>query len=394
MRILICALEAPLPPPNGLRLMVSALLRELRLQHDVRIVAFRASDQEEGPDDGAMRLLPRPKPSPAADVAWLVRAAARRRPLHADLLARRMAGPLFEEIERFRPDVIHVASGRLAGLGKLLSGRPSVLAALDAWHLNVEARALLAGGIRRRLLLGEAARVRGFEATEYPRFRRIVVVSDADREALLAVDDRLPITVIPNGVDVEAYAPDTATVRDRDRIVFTGVMSYAPNVSAAELLARRVFPRVRAARPSARLAIVGRSPAPRVSALAGPGVEVTGAVPDIRPWLTSSQVYACPMVSGTGIKNKLLEAMASELACVATPLALQGIDVEPGRDLLVGADEEALAAHIVRLLDDDERARALGRAARAYVSANHDWAAVARAYVRVYEEAMVASNEK
>ncbi|HVD09152.1 MAG TPA: glycosyltransferase, partial [Gaiellaceae bacterium] len=316
MRILICTLEAPLPPPNGLRLMVSALVRELRREHDVRIVGFRAPDQKEGADDGFMRLLPRPNPSPVSDVAWLLRAAARRRPLHADLIAGRIAGPLFEEIERFRPDVVHVASGRLAGLGKLLSGRPSVLAALDAWHLNVEARALLAGGVRRRLLLGEAARVRRFEAAEYPRFPRIVVVSDADREALLAVDHRLPISVIPNGVDVEAYAPDPAAVRDPDRIVFTGVMSYAPNVSAAELLAKRVYPRVRAARPSARLAIVGRSPAPRVSALAGPGVEVTGEVPDIRPWLTSSRVYACPMVSGTGIKNKLLEAMASGLPCV------------------------------------------------------------------------------
>ena len=387
MRILICALEAPLPPPNGLRLMVSALLRELRRGHDVRLVGFRASDQQDGADDEVMRLLPRPNPSPVSDVVGLVRAAARRRPLHADLIAGRMAGPLFEEIERFRPDVVHVASGRLAGLGKLLSGRPSVLAALDAWHLNVEARALLAGGIRRRLLLSEAARVRRFEATEYPHFPRIVVVSDADREALLAVDHRLPITVIPNGVDVDAYAPDPAAVRDPDRIVFTGVMSYAPNVSAAELLALRVYPRVRAARPSARLAIVGRSPAPRVSALAGPGVEVTGTVPDIRPWLTSSWVYACPMVSGTGIKNKLLEAMASGLPCVATPLALQGIDVEPGQELLVGADEEELAAHIVRLLDDKALAQALGRAARNYVSANHDWGAVARSYVRVYGEA-------
>jgi glycosyltransferase involved in cell wall biosynthesis len=93
------------------------------------------------------------------------------------------------------------------------------------------------------------------------------------------------------------------------------------------------------------------------------------------------------MVSGTGIKNKLLEAMASGLPCVATPLALQGIDVEPGRELLVGADEEELAAQIVRLLDDNALAQELGRAARKYVSANHDWGAVARAYVRVYGEA-------
>jgi glycosyltransferase involved in cell wall biosynthesis len=214
----------------------------------------------------------------------------------------------------------------------------------------------------------------------------VIVVSDADAAALRAVSPGLDVTVVPNGVDASHYAPDSTVGRDERRIVFTGVMSYAPNVLAAEFLARRVFPLVRAAVPEARLAIVGRKPSPRVAAIARlDAVEVTGEVPDVVPWLTGSRVYACPMISGTGIKNKLLEAMAAGVPCVATPLALQGLTAEPERDVLVGADEEELTAQLVRVLTDDDLAGRLGRASRAYVLANHDWSAVARAYERVYD---------
>jgi glycosyltransferase involved in cell wall biosynthesis len=92
------------------------------------------------------------------------------------------------------------------------------------------------------------------------------------------------------------------------------------------------------------------------------------------------------MTTGTGIKNKLLEAMATGLPCVATPLALGGLRVTPGAELLVGQRPAELADAIVRILDDDGLARALGEKARAYVSAHHGWSAVADEYVRVYTE--------
>jgi glycosyltransferase involved in cell wall biosynthesis len=388
VRILICAVEAPLPPINGFRLMLGALLEEFRREHDVRVLALRAADQEaDSQEQNHLRLVPRPESARLGDAAALVQAFVRRRPLRADAMAALLALPLREELEAFKPDVVHVTSGRLAALGKALTGRRSVLGALDAWHLNVEARALVAAGARRRLLRGEAARVRKFEASEYRRFGRVVVVSEADRDALREVDPTLAVSVIPNGVDARHFAPDPNTARDSSRIVFTGVMSYAPNVLAADFLAREVFPLVRAARPDARLAIVGRAPAPRVRALAElEGVEVTGEVEDLRPWLAGSGVYVCPMISGTGIKNKLLEGMACAAGCVATPLALQGLRVTPGRELLVGTTAQELADGLLRVLGDDECRERLGHAARRYVLREHDWGAVARAYQDVYRE--------
>jgi polysaccharide biosynthesis protein PslH len=392
MRILVCASEAPLPPVNGFRVMLQALLREIRREHEVCVLAFRSPDQEAPTvGDNGLHLISRPEGHGLADLLWSARAAARGRPLRADRLATPMAAPFLSKLQAFRPDVVHVTSGRLAGLGQLLNRQPAVLGALDAMHLNVEARARVASGLRRRLLRAEVERVRRFEATEYGRFSHVVVVSEADRTALLGLDPSLEITVIPNGVDVERFAPDPDATVDRQRIVFTGVMSYAPNVLAAEFLAREVFPRVRIDWPEARLVVAGRSPTMRVLGLAElPGVEVTGEVADIRPWLRESRVYACPMTSGTGIKNKLLEAMACGLPCVVTPLALQGLDVHPGKQVLVGRSAEEIAREIGRVLREDDLAARLGSKSREYVCTEHDWSAVARKYVSVWDAAQRA----
>ena len=302
-------------------------------------------------------------------------------------MARRLQGPLREEISSFNPDVVHVSTGSLAAVGRYLQGIPTVLAALDAWHLNVEAWADQARGLRRAILRTEADRVRRFEATDFARFDRVVVVTDEDRLALLSVNPDLTVEAIPNGVDVEKFAPRTSE-RVPGRILFTGVMSYAPNVAAAETLARDILPTVRESHPEAHLVIIGRRPNARVLALAElDGVEVTGEVDEMEPWLSSGALYACPMVSGTGIKNKLLEAMANGLPCVATRLAVQGLEVTGGGQLLLGATNEELAAQILALLDDPARASELGVAARSYVTDHHSWAAVARAYEGVYRAA-------
>jgi glycosyltransferase involved in cell wall biosynthesis len=339
-------------------------------------------------EDG-IRLLEAPARGRLRDVRLLARGWVRSRPLSADVYEAQLRRPLQEELESFRPDVVHVAGSQLGGLGRLLARRPSVLGAYDARHLNVDAERLVARGLRRRLLQAEARRVRRFEAAEYPFFDHIVMVSEEDKAELKALNPGLEITVIPNGVDADFFGPDQPVPREAGLILFTGVMSSAPNVLAAEFLAQRVLPLVRAAMPEARLAIAGRAPAPRVQALdVLDGVDVIGEVPDLRPWLRRSRAYACPMLSGTGIKNKLLEAMASELPCVVTPLAMQGMTVTRGVELLVGESENELADLLLEVLEDDETAHRLGLAAREYVRAHHDWRSVALGYERVYREVL------
>jgi glycosyltransferase involved in cell wall biosynthesis len=277
-------------------------------------------------------------------------------------------------------------SGGLAGLRREVHRLPSVLIALDASYRNWEARAQSEGVLRRPLVEQEAERVRKFEQKEYVNFDRVVVVSEEDREALAAINRKLQIVVIPNGVDSEYYAPDT-TEPDPRTVAFHGTMNFAPNVSAATHLADHIWPLVLEQVPDAQLVLVGRDPLPAVRALGDRAtITVTGDVADVRPMLRTAAAYACPMVSGTGIKNKLLEAMALECACVATPKALGGIAVEDGKQLLVASEPREFALSLVTLMRDAERRRALGRAAREYVLAEHSWRRVGEAYEEVCVE--------
>jgi glycosyltransferase involved in cell wall biosynthesis len=392
MRILICASDAPFPPTNtGFRRQLVGLVSELGRRHEVRLIGYRMPDQSTEPAvDADMRIIEFERPNAAENAQDLVLAMVRRRPLRAERRVRGLREPLREELARFQPDLVHVGPGKLSGLKKELEGRPKVLMVMDTWHLNVDARAEAAKGLRRPLLRADAKRIRRYEATAYRGFDRVVVSNEGDLAELRKRDPTLPFVVIPIGFDASAYAPDPEAVVDPNRIIFHGAMNYAPNVRCVEFLAGEVLPRVRAARPDAHLVIVGRDPAPRVLELEGlDGVHVTGGVEDMRAWLTGSKVWAGPFLDGTGIKTKLLEAMAADLPCVVTPLGHRGLDdVTSGDQLLVGSTGEELAAHLLAVLADDELARRIGRAGGDYVRPRYDWPAVGRVYDRLYEQVL------
>jgi polysaccharide biosynthesis protein PslH len=392
MRILICASDAPFHATNtGFRRQLLGLLPELGKRHDVRLIGYRMPDQSTEPAVKAdMRIIEFERPNAAENARDLALAMIRQRPLRAERLVRGLREPLREELARFRPDLVHVGPGKLSGLKRELAGRPKILMVMDTWHLNVDARAEAATGIRRPLLRADAKRIRRFEASEYRGFDRVVVSNEGDLGELRQRDPTLPFVIIPIGFDAKAYAPDPEAVVDPNRIVFHGAMDYAPNVRAVEFLARQVLPRVRARRPEAQLVIVGRDPSLRVLDLeALDGVRVTGEVEDMRAWLTSSRVWAGPFLDGTGIKTKLLEAMAADLPCVVTPLGHRGLDdIRSNDQLLVGTSEDELAAHLVAVLADDALARRIGRRGGEYVRPRYDWDAVGRMYDGLYEEVL------
>jgi sugar transferase (PEP-CTERM/EpsH1 system associated) len=220
----------------------------------------------------------------------------------------------------------------------------------------------------------EAEKLFAFEKQVAARADVSLFVSDAEA-GLFSDSVRLPgadIRSLQNGVDLDFYDPAAqlpAVEPCGPLIVFTGQMDYAPNVDAVSWFARQVLPLI----PAGRFAIVGRKPTDAVRALAGDRVIVTGAVPDIRSWLAAADVVVAPLRIARGIQNKVLEAMAMARPVVASPAAYEGIDAEPGRDLIVADSAEEQAAAIAGLLADPTRAATIGKAARSRMEEVYRW---------------------
>ena len=188
-----------------------------------------------------------------------------------------------------------------------------------------------------------------------------------------------PSGTSPRGGGEEPFLPSGAGGGEADggggaTFVLVGAMDYRPNIDAARWFADAVWPLIRADLPAARFTIVGSKPAPEVRALADrPGIEVTGRVPDVRPYLAAATAVVAPLRIARGIQNKVLEAMAMARPVIATPQAREGIDAQPGRDLLIAADAPAFAVACLALARDPARAAALGTAARARAVARYAW---------------------
>lgn len=352
---------------------------QLRRHHDVHIVTFGDVDM----DGVSATVVPRPAPpGPVARYRDRIGTVLGAQP---SLVRRVEAGGLLaaaKHVARTRPfDVAHLAGSAVGLYGRHLSGLPHVVDIVDAWYLQFEDRIL--GPLR-------ASTVAHFEADVIDANPITLVAGEADRTALLALRPRARVEVVPNGVDTEYFAPDPHIAPVPGVIAFHGAMDYAPNVDAAVILARSILPAVRAEVPNATLRLVGRNPLPVVQDLAGPAVVVTGEVPDVRAPLLEAEVVACPLMSGTGIKNKVLEAAALGRPLVLTSSALGDIDLGAGAIVAEGAD--AIAAAIVDLLRSPERRADVGAAARRAVVERWGWARACEMLEAVYADAIAGAR--
>ena len=198
------------------------------------------------------------------------------------------------------------------------------------------------------------------------------------------------IRAVPSGVDFGYFDPailQTAPYSlDRLNFVFTGTMDYPPNVDAVRWFATEILPLIRRRAPAAQFHVVGSSPAPEVRALAdGTGVFVTGRVPDVRPYVAYATAGVAPMRIARGIQNKVLEAMAMGRPVVVTPDALEGIDAEPGRELLLADGAEQFAARCLEAAEPG--AAQIGHAARARIERDFSWEGRLRGFDVLLENA-------
>jgi glycosyltransferase involved in cell wall biosynthesis len=252
------------------------------------------------------------------------------------------------------------------------------------WEL-LERSALQAESALRRLQNSRESRaLKRYELATLGRADLVIVTSERERDALRALLPRQRVAVVPNGVDIERFAPGTpdgAQPEIEGRVVFTGSMDYHPNEQAARFFAEQCWPLVRAARPDATWTIVGANPPASVTRLADEahGVIVTGSVPDTRPYIARARVAIAPLLVGGGTRLKILEALAMGKVMVSTSLGAEGLDLAADEHLLIADGPSALAQAVVRALDDAALRARLGAAGREAVVRQYSWERSGRA---------------
>jgi glycosyltransferase involved in cell wall biosynthesis len=293
-----------------------------------------------------------------------------------------------DRLTRRNYDVVHFFGGvQVYEFRNLVVGSlPSIIVPYESYSLYLQrARALAQSPPDRLKLWAMSIMARRYESVMYGGFGRVVTVTEGDSACLRSLAPDLSTTVIPNGVDGSFFRQVGASDRPPS-LVFVGNMSYPPNVLAALALIREILPRVKSEVTDARAIIVGPQPPAELTCLRGPDVEISGWVADIRPYLERSGCFVSPLTGGTGMRNKILEAMAMGLPVVATPMSCEGIKVTHGEDILLGRTPEELARAAICLLRDPSLSVRIAEGGQRLMREHHTWASVADQYEVLYDE--------
>jgi glycosyltransferase involved in cell wall biosynthesis len=211
----------------------------------------------------------------------------------------------------------------------------------------------------------------------------VVTVSEQNRALFTNFVNPARVSSIATGVDIDFFQP--ADYEPSHSMVFTGSMDWMPNQQGILFFASEILPHIQAEVPDADLWVVGRYPSGEIRQLAGPCIRVTGRVDDIRPFLERSSVYIVPLLSGSGTRIKIFEAMAMGKAVVSTALGAEGLPVTDGQNILIADDPRKFAGAVIRVLRDRELADRLGRGARALVEKQFTWKTAASQFEMILQ---------
>ena len=272
-------------------------------------------------------------------------------------------------IAKHKPDMLY---GQLLRVAEYIRHKdiPKAIDYQDIFSYGMKRRADIASFVTRPIYNMEYRRLARYEAAIFDNFNVRTIISEPDRK-LFPHEKRDEILIIPNGVDHDFFKP-MERVKKYD-LVFTGNMSYPPNVNAVEYLANEILPIVWKTRPETTLYIAGATPDPKVKKAASDKIIVSGWLDDIRDAYAQSRVFIAPMRIGTGLQNKLLEAMSMRLPAITSPLANASLGAKPNEEILIGSNAQEMAQNIITLLTDTEKAEQIAQAGFEFTNRVYDW---------------------
>jgi glycosyltransferase involved in cell wall biosynthesis len=414
LRVLFVTPYLPSPPRFGGQRRLHGLISGLAASHEVSVLSFFDAREDQEASLRATRAYCRRVvmvPNRRRDAGWadkrLLQLGSLLLPWSYERLIHRgrtLTLALDDMVSTDAYDVIHFefshmavhlsgAGGRPERSSPATRSAPGPVLLLDEHNIEydvVRQTAVAGGSVARRAFSAiDWRKVRAEERRAWTRLDGCTLTSACDEGVVRSHAPEIRTAVVPNGVDLDFFRPRGGP-RDAGTLLFFGAVDYYPNTEGLLFFLDHVLPRLSARVPRARLCIVGRRPPAAILARRGPGVEITGAVEDIRPYIERAAAVVVPLRIGGGTRLKILEAMAVGKAVISTSLGAEGLDVVPGRDILIADDAEGFAAQCARLLEDPGLADRIGAAARGAVEARYGWGASVERLSAFYAEVLEA----
>jgi polysaccharide biosynthesis protein PslH len=384
MRILVVTPFVPAPPNFGGAARIYYLAREMRRHADVTLFALAGPDDDVTLLNGQFdRVIAVPAPMTAREPA----SPAKRREQIGSVLS----GQSFQRRFYWKPEAQRALDRLLAegtfDIVQLEFGQMGAYQTPDGVKRVIDNHNVEHDTLRQIARSGSWSK-RLFNGIEWRKFQREeqrywreadlnLATSDLDARAIEEATGRAP-AVIRNGVDDRYFQREPLRVGGPPSVIFTGAMRYQPNADAAVYFVQRVWPFVHDQIPEATFTIVGADPPPDVLRLGEiDGVQVTGSVDDVRPWMKRSAAVVVPLLTGGGTRLKILEAFAVGRPVVSTSIGAAGLEVVEGTHLLIADRAFDMAVALVSLLRNQGQAGRLAEAAHALVQERYRWSGIA-----------------
>ena len=380
--ILFLAHRIPWPPDRGDKIRSFHILNKLKTMAPVHVGAFADDVRDMGFAEAERAGLASLHAELRDKPQWLagIEALARDKPISLTSFgSRSMQDWVDERLSSGAISHIFVFSGQMAQYVPADFAGRLIMDFVDVDSAKFESYAGEGSQFMRWINAREGKKLAAFETEIASRADASLFVSEAEAAMFRGRSGAKNVVGVGNGIDTMFYDPSAAfkklhPIFPDPLIVFTGQMDYRPNIEAVTDFAQNALPAIRATHPDTTFAIVGRNPTEAVSTLSAlPGVQVTGAVDDVRTWLAGADVVVAPLRIARGIQNKVLEAMAMATPVVVSKAAAEGIDAQDKKHFRVAKSVVDEAKIVNELLSDVDARLTLGAAARAHVMAHYGW---------------------
>lgn len=399
MKILFICPRLPYPPIKGDRLRAYYQIRELSKNHKITLISF-SEDKESIEDPKVMKkfcekiiIIPHNRSIAIGNIVYHLFTSL---PLQcAFYQAQKMKEAITKELKEHNFDIIHIQLARM--MPYVMCFKPSginipiLLDFIDSLSLNMYNRLNREGPLLKPFFFYEWYKMKKYEKKLAYFFDCAIITSWVDRQIL---PYSKKVEVVPIGVDFERFSYTPITNREPSTIIFSGNMNYFPNVDAILFFSRYIYLKIKRAIPEVKFRIVGANPSSKILKIGrfDKSIEIVGFVENVAQYLNKATIAIAPILSGSGIQTKVLEALATGTPVVATTLATQAIAVRPQQDIIIADSPDHFASAIISLFKNSELRQRLSINGRKLIEEKYSWSGIARRLEEIYQKTINTFN--